>query len=41
MSGMLSVKDLAVAFQTRRGQVDAVRGITFEVSKGEILGIVG
>ena len=38
---MLSVKDLAVAFQTRRGQVDAVRGISFEVSKGEILGIVG
>lgn len=41
MSAMLSVKDLAVAFQTRRGQVDAVRGISFEVSKGEILGIVG
>ncbi|MFT4782437.1 MAG: peptide/nickel transport system ATP-binding protein, partial [Paracoccaceae bacterium] len=38
---MLSVKDLAVSFQTRRGVVDAVRGISFEVSKGEILGIVG
>jgi peptide/nickel transport system ATP-binding protein len=41
MSAMLNVKDLAVAFQTRRGQVDAVRGINFVVSKGEILGIVG
>lgn len=38
---MLSVKDLAVSFQTRRGAVDAVRGISFELDKGEILGIVG
>jgi len=38
---MLSVKDLAVSFQTRRGEVDAVRGISFDVAKGEILGIVG
>lgn len=38
---MLSVKDLAISFQTRRGKVDAVRGISFEVAKGEILGIVG
>ena len=41
MSKMLSVKDLAVSFQTRRGEVDAVRGVSFEVAKGEILGIVG
>ena len=41
MSAMLSVKDLAVSFQTRRGEVGAVKGISFEVSKGEILGIVG
>lgn len=38
---MLSVKDLAVSFQTRRGEVDAVRGVSFELANGEILGIVG
>lgn len=38
---MLEVQDLTVSFQTRRGEVNAVRGITFEVSKSEILGIVG
>jgi peptide/nickel transport system ATP-binding protein len=38
---MLSVKDLAVGFRTRRGDVEAVRGISFELGKGETLGIVG
>ena len=38
---MLRVRDLAVGFQTRKGTVDAVRGISFELHKGEILGIVG
>ncbi|SON56881.1 Glutathione import ATP-binding protein GsiA [Hartmannibacter diazotrophicus] len=38
---MLSIKDLAVSFKTRRGEVDAVRGITLEIAKGETLGIVG
>ncbi|MEO0679414.1 MAG: ABC transporter ATP-binding protein [Pseudomonadota bacterium] len=38
---MLSVKNLAVAFQTRRGEVNAVRGVSFDLARGEILGIVG
>ncbi len=38
---MLSIKDLAVSFRTRRGEVDAVRGVSFELAKGETLGVVG
>lgn len=38
---MLSIKDLNVSFNTRRGTVDAVRGVSLEVSKGQILGVVG
>ncbi len=38
---MLSVQDLAVSFKTRRGDVAAVRGISFDLAKGEILGVVG
>lgn len=38
---LLSIKDLKVSFKTRRGVVQAVRGISLEVGKGEIVGIVG
>nr|NIR60584.1 ABC transporter ATP-binding protein [Gammaproteobacteria bacterium] len=38
---MLTIKDLAVSFRTRRGTVNAVRGISLEVEKGRTLGIVG
>ena len=38
---MLTIKDLAVDFQTRKGRVQAVRNVNLHVDKGETLGIVG
>ena len=38
---LLSVQDLHTSFFTDRGEVHAVNGVSFNISKGEILGIVG
>ena len=38
---MLSIKNLAVTFQTRKGPVEAVRDVNLTLAKGEMLGIVG
>ena len=38
---ILSIKDLKVIYQTGRGDVEAVNGISFDLAKGETLGLVG
>jgi peptide/nickel transport system ATP-binding protein len=38
---VLEVSDLTVSFDTDDGQVDAVRGLSYRVRRGEALGIVG
>ncbi|KQU52865.1 ABC transporter ATP-binding protein [Bosea sp. Leaf344] len=40
-SPLLAIDDLHVAFSTRRGIVEAVRGVSLAVARGETLGIVG
>ena len=41
MEKLLEVKDLAVSFQTFFGEVEAVRGVSFHVNKGETVALVG
>ncbi|WP_375456706.1 ABC transporter ATP-binding protein [uncultured Methylobacterium sp.] len=38
---VLSVRDLSVAFATRRGLLKAIDGVSFDIARGEILGVVG
>lgn len=41
METILSVKDLDVSFRTYDGDINVLRGITFDLQKGETLAIVG
>lgn len=41
MDPLLQVKDLNVSFKVRDGEVKAVRGMNFEIGKGETVAIVG
>ena len=41
MEKLLEVKDLRVSFQTFFGEVEAVRGVSFYVNKGETVALVG
>jgi ABC-type microcin C transport system duplicated ATPase subunit YejF len=38
---LLDVRELRVAFRTPDGMLEAVRGISFSVDRGKVLGIVG
>ena len=41
MPPVLEVRDLVVEFATRRGNLRALDGISFDIAKGEVLGVVG
>ncbi len=38
---VLSVRDLRVEFATRRGVLRAIDGISLDIARGEVLGVVG
>src|SRR3954462_4555376 len=38
---VLSVRNLRVEFASRRGALRAIDGVSFDIAKGEVLGVVG
>ena len=38
---LLEIRDLSVIYKTRLGEVSAVDHVTFDIYRGEILGLVG
>lgn len=38
---VLSVRNLQVEFETRRGTLRAIDSVSYDIAKGEVLGVVG
>jgi len=38
---VLSARDLSITYRTQGGDVPAVRGVTFDIDRGEVLGLAG
>ncbi|MEJ2725550.1 MAG: ATP-binding cassette domain-containing protein [Deltaproteobacteria bacterium] len=38
---VLEIENLTIAYETRKGDVEAVRDVSFHVKKGETIGLVG
>ena len=41
MPPLLEIKDLMTVFDTARGRIKAVDGVSLEINSGETLGVVG
>jgi peptide/nickel transport system ATP-binding protein len=41
VTALLQIRNLDVTFDTARGQVQALRGVSFDVPRGKIVGVVG
>lgn len=41
MDSILDIEDLSVGFDTQDGEIQAVRGVSFSLKRGEILAVIG
>ena len=41
MNNIISIRDAALTYQARNGEVEALRSVSFDVAEGEFVSIVG